>query len=414
MAIFIKDLLLHYAIVLFLPFIYHFVSIQRIRVSPKLVFYTSILLVLFVTIVFPITFTPLYSFDLKFIPFFISFFYGGPIFSFIIVLLIPCLDYFIGEEVFIVNFINYAIIYLVFYLLRYTYKNGSIVRKIMFALFIQLLITFSRIVMLIKDNNTNEYSHFLLFSLFSFLALALVIYIIEMTNFHSRTLKELEKAEKLHTISQLSASVAHEIRNPMTTINGFMQLIRGETNLTKDQNLFIDISIKELERTQSIISNFLSLSKPSPSDKAIQVVSLTELINETVEFMNPFALIRGIKLNSSVQEGVKVKAHDEDLRQVLINIIKNGIESIKENGQVVVILLENEKEIVIEIIDNGIGMNKKQMKKLGQPYYTTKNAGTGLGLMISYNMIKLIDGKIDVQSEVGKGTTFIIKLPKIE
>jgi two-component system sporulation sensor kinase B len=390
---------------------YNFAYLQRIKFSERKLFISTIVLSLVITMLFPINFHHNIAFDLKFIPFFIGFFYGGQVISLALFGLIILVELFVTAKPIWMTLVNYTIIYLIFLFINNRFKKGSVVKKISIGFLIYLLLTLTRFGSLIKHNSLDVFPYLLVFSLVSFIALALVIYIIEMTNFHLRTLKELQKAEKLHAISQLAASVAHEIRNPMTTIKGFMQLIRNDQNLTQDQNMFISISMKELERTQTIINTFLSMSKPAMEEK--QKINLSLLVNEVVEFMQPYAHISNVNMMTNISDGLHVYGYSAELKQVFINMIKNGIEAINDNGNLYVNAELHKNEVIIEIQDEGIGINKKQLKKLGLPYYSTKEQGTGLGLMISYEIIKQLNGKIEVDSIEGEGTVFKIFLPSV-
>ncbi|MGM0877221.1 MAG: ATP-binding protein [Bacillota bacterium] len=411
MTTFIKELLLHFSVILFLAFVYNFAYLQRIKLSGRKLFISTIIFSLVVTMLFPVNFNPNITFDLKFIPFFISFFYGGPMISLGLFGLIMLVELFVATKPIWITLCNYTIIYLIFIFARKKYMKSSVVKKISFGFFIYMLLTITRFIALIQYNSLNVYPYLLVFSLVSFIALALVIYIIEMTNFQLKTLKELQRAEKLHAISQLAASVAHEIRNPMTTIKGFMQLMSNDQNLTQSQNMFISISMKELDRTQTIINNFLMMSKPAKEEK--QEINLSFLLNEVVEFMQPYAHISNVNMMTTIRDGLYINGYSAELKQVFINMIKNGVEAIKDSGNMYVIAQKHQNDIIIEIKDEGVGINKKQLKRLGQPYFSTKEKGTGLGLMISYEIIKQLNGKIEVDSIEGEGTVFKIMLPKI-
>ncbi|WP_083270727.1 sensor histidine kinase [Bacillus marinisedimentorum] len=407
---FVKDLLLHFAIIVFLGFMYNFLFSQRREIGQRHIMLLVVLAVLVVTIVFPVEFDSGLAFDLKLIPFIITFFYIGPGASLFIIAFMAVVQAGIDLSGINMIIVNYSVMFAILYFLRKSYLYGGMQMKLGISFFVYLLITATRVSVLVRQGYTNEINYLFVFSLVSFLALAAVIYIIEMTILQNRMLDELQKAEKLTAVSQLAASVAHEIRNPMTTIKGFMQILKNEDNLTDSQNMFVRVSLQELERTQTIINNFLSLARPNT--KHFQEVDLTKLLMEVVEFMKPYSHMSNIEMYTKIDEHLLVEGDPHEFRQLFINIVKNGIEAMADGGNFFVYATDAGEVIRIDIKDEGVGMSKKQVQRLGQPYYSTKDKGTGLGMLICFDIIKRISGEIIVDSKEGVGTTFTIEIPK--
>jgi two-component system sporulation sensor kinase B len=405
---FIEDLLLHFSIILVLGFMYNFLFTQRRNIYRNAVFLCSISISLILTMIFPVKIAHELMFDLKFIPFFICFFYIRPSISLVMILMMVMLYGIMGLNIFII-LINYGIIFIILSLFKKSYLSGSLRSKLLIGFVVYFLITLTRLGALMNSNNIEQLPYALMFTFVSYIALATSIYIIEMTNFQNKTLYELQKAERYNAISQLAASVAHEIRNPMTTIKGFMQVLLSDNNLTKNQNSFISVSLTELERTQIIINNFLSLAKPNT--KHNETIDVSHTLTEIIEFMQPYSHISNIEIESVIQEGLMIKGDKSEFKQLMINLIKNGIEAMPLGGEFSVNALEKNGFILIKIKDHGIGMNKKQIRRLGQPYYSTKDKGTGLGLMISYEIVRRMKGVIEVESQEDVGTTFKILFP---
>ncbi len=409
MVAFVKDLILHFSIILSLGFMYNFLWMQK-RYTYKLhIFKLSILAALLLTMALPVRFHGGMEFDLKLIPIFIAFFYLGRTDSFLLVAVLLLLQGFLEIEKLGVTSINYIVIIILFFAIEKMYKDTSVKKKIALGLFVYALITSTRLAALINSGNAEDYLYLLVFSLVSFFALSVTIYIIEMTNFQLKMMHELHKAEKFSAISQLAASVAHEIRNPMTTIRGFMQVLQGERNLSDDQNLFISISLQELDRTQTIIDNFLSLAKPNTG--GMTKINLSRLLREIIDFMRSYSHLANTELVEGIDKNLWVKGDAHEIRQVFINILKNGIEAMPGGGSIYIIAKIDKGYVKVQFRDEGVGMKKSQLERLGHPYYSTKEKGTGLGLMISYDIIQRMRGKIVVDSEEGKGTTFTILLP---
>jgi two-component system, sporulation sensor kinase B len=409
MVVFLKDLILHFSIILSLGFMYNFLSMQKLTVYKNQLFKVSILAALLLTMIFPVKFDGGMEFDLKLIPIFIAYFYLSRVDCFLLVTVMLLINGLVDFQNLTVTVINYSVILILFFAIEKMYHDSSVKKKIALGLFIYSLITSTRLAALINSGNEQEYLSLLVFSLVSFIALSVTIYIIEMTNFQIKMMHELHKAEKFSAISQLAASVAHEIRNPMTTIRGFMQVLQGERNLSSDQNLFISISLQELDRTQTIIDNFLSLAKPNTGGTS--KLNLSSLLREIIDFMRSYSHLANTELVEGIEKDLWIKGDAHEIRQVFINIIKNGIEAMPVGGSIYIIAKVDQGNVRVQFRDEGMGMNKAQLDRLGNPYYSTKEKGTGLGLMISYDIIHRMRGRILVESEEGKGTTFTILLP---
>lgn len=219
----------------------------------------------------------------------------------------------------------------------------------------------------------------------------------------------LRKTEKLSLVGQLAAGVAHEIRNPMTSIKGFMQLVKA----TKEfKEFYIDIILTELERTETIIYEFLSLAKPNETG-LMEKTSIKGILEKVIQLLDSQALMQGITIHTSFPKDFVIQCNGNQMKQVFINIIQNAIEASHINGNISISLLDKDNHnIVIRIQDEGCGIPADRLHKLGEPFYSTKEKGTGLGLLVTYKIIEGHKGKLNFASEEGKGTTVDVLLPK--
>jgi two-component system, sporulation sensor kinase E len=220
--------------------------------------------------------------------------------------------------------------------------------------------------------------------------------------------EQLRKSDTLNVVGELAAGIAHEIRNPMTAMKGFIQLL--EHNLNGQYAMYFDVIKTELERIESIITEFLILAKPQAVQ--FQKVDIGDVIRHTVDLLTPQALMTNVQLLVEMDQNLPaVYAESNQLKQVFINIIKNAIEVMPKGGNIEIQSKVEKDYICIMISDEGTGIPEEKIKKLGEPFYTTKERGTGLGLMVSFKIIKEHNGKVEVKSKVGEGTTFYIYLP---
>ncbi|KAB2338180.1 two-component sensor histidine kinase [Cytobacillus depressus] len=222
--------------------------------------------------------------------------------------------------------------------------------------------------------------------------------------------RELQKAEKMNAIGQLAASVAHEIRNPMTVVKGFLQIFLAKEQMSEEERTYIKLMIEEMNRAETIINDYLSLAKPDMEQ--VEEVDAAEAATKVLDLMNSYAMMsKNINVMPTLTEGVFIKGNLSELKQVLINILKNGIEAMKEGGTLTVAVYRDEKYGIFEISDTGIGMSSEELERLGTAFYSLKEKGTGIGMMVCYQIIERMKGKIEVQSQNGQGTTFKIYVP---
>ncbi|MEH6849078.1 ATP-binding protein, partial [Bacillus pseudomycoides] len=237
----------------------------------------------------------------------------------------------------------------------------------------------------------------------------LSIYLIEGMIEKFKMKEKIQRAEKFYTASELAASIAHEVHNPLTTVYGFTQLFR-ENELSKtSQDEYLKIMLMELEKVQLVINDYLSLTKPQNTVK--KPLNINCVFREVTNMISPLALSYNVEIHKDIPECLNINANPEKLKQCITNILQNGIEAMKDGGVLQIHAQKIKGNLVIDIIDSGVGMSQTEIKRIATPFYSTKEKGTGLGTMIAYSIIRELNGDIEIESTKGKGTRFSIIIP---
>ncbi|MFB5252314.1 ATP-binding protein [Bacillus mycoides] len=227
--------------------------------------------------------------------------------------------------------------------------------------------------------------------------------VVEMMN-------SMKETENLAVIGTMSTTIAHEIRNPLTALKGFTQ-IQKERNL--EDTMSYEIMLQEIERINEFVSELMLLGKPKPTN--YEWCNIGEILLYVVQLMESYATQYKVKFNLQVDGNLPViSGDDKQLKQVLLNIIKNGIESMPGGGNIQILAYEKSGEnLCISVEDQGLGIENEKIEKIGKAFYTTKENGTGLGLMITYKIIEEHQGSIAIESSMGIGTKVEIYLPTV-
>lgn len=221
---------------------------------------------------------------------------------------------------------------------------------------------------------------------------------------------ELQRSEKMEIISELAASVAHEVRNPLQVTRGFLQLLAAKQN-TADK-VYLSMALEELDRASNIITDFLTFAKPE-----VGKVTTLNVLNEFIHIegiLVPMANLQGGRITVQIPKELNIKGNSSKFKQAFINIIKNSIESLHGEGEIQAWAYEEDGEVCIHIKDNGEGMDEDVLARLGEPYFSNKTKGTGLGLMVTFKIIEVMQGKIEFKSEKGAGTEVIVRFPAVD
>ncbi|MFD1738045.1 ATP-binding protein [Bacillus salitolerans] len=365
---------------------------------------------------FPIQLEIGFIFDLRFVPFIIASLFGGYRIAIPLWIVLNVYRFYIGGDGIFPSFIYSSIVFILVSLSSKAFLQLESKKRIIAASFLSFL-AMASYLFYISSYFQPLTSHF--WSIVTNVitihvgGTVIVMILIQKIIHNLKTREKYNDTERLSVISELAASISHEIRNPLTVTSGFLQLLNKSTTLTEEEKKYVDFSMQELKRAENIVSDFLSLAKPQ-AQYMVQS-DLKEEFDYVHNIMLPYANIHDVKMQYEFSNSLQLRYDKSQIQQSLINLFKNGIESMKEKGgNLTVTVSEHKSEIQIIIQDTGVGMSKDEVQRVGKPYYSTKEEGTGLGMLVVFSTVYKLKGKIDIMSEKGKGTTFRISLPASE
>lgn len=228
----------------------------------------------------------------------------------------------------------------------------------------------------------------------------------DITNFRNMEI-EMTRLDRLNLIGELAASIGHEIRNPMTIVRGYLQIMRDNEDYIQEIEYF-DLMIEELDRANSIITDFLSLSKHKIVD--MQPANLNAIINKTLPLIQARAISKDHYIKLELGEIPDLLLDYKEIRQLILNLVNNGLESMSPPGNVTIRTFMKEDKVVLAVQDQGHGIDPELLSKLGTPFFTTKEQGTGLGLAVCYRITAQHNARINVETS-SNGTTFFVSFP---
>lgn len=224
---------------------------------------------------------------------------------------------------------------------------------------------------------------------------------------------QMRVQEKLAAVGQLAAGIAHEIRNPLASISGSLQMMLGDAHVRDEQEQrLMKIVLREIDRLNDLINEFMEYVRPTPM--LTERVDVNVLLMEIMELTKynpqlPKNVVQELKLDSASS----VMGNSQKLKQAFLNIIVNAFQAIDkvENPRVQILTKDEGNKVIVIIKDNGVGISQENIKRIFEPFHTTKPKGTGLGLAITYKIFEAHKAKVFVDSQIGQGTQFLIELP---
>lgn len=362
---------------------------------------------------FPITIFDGFIFDLRWIPVIVVGLYGGiPVSIFLTSLVLGYRLFLGGGGIYATIIISFFVLFFLIILTK-NFVASSRKKKVM----IGSCFSFATGILVLIVLKTGFHISLSPLLILVYLILTpsttiLVIYLSELIQETVYLNKKLIKAEKMEIVSHLASSISHEVRNPLAVVRGFLQMMEQMDLPESKRKEYLQISIGEIDRANDIIRNYLTFAKPSPEN--VEIIDIKQELEHAITIITPLANMNCVEVEMKIDH-YHIKGEPQLLQQCLLNMTKNCLEAMPTGGILYIETKEQNHELVIQITDTGQGMTEEQLSRLGEPYYTTKGReGTGLGMMTAIQIIKLMNGRLDVRSKINLGTSFYIYLPIID
>ncbi|MDQ0428928.1 two-component system sporulation sensor kinase B [Planomicrobium stackebrandtii] len=380
------------------------------RVTMTVLFSISIILCM----LFPYQFlTDQYIFDLRQVPMIVGALYGGPLVSAMLFLVSSVGRFFIGGDGMYIAILNQFAIAAGVPFLRPLYMRVKRLGKIVLVFSISiasLLFNMFAGAYFFGDPLGDILGIWVMLMINQGTIIVLTALLIEHMQRQEYMYNSLLKHEKMETVSHFAAAVSHELRNPLQSIKGFIQLMKEYEYSREKQVEFHSLILKEINAAEDLIDDYLVYAKPTYGQ--LESITVSAEIQHVMKIMAPYANVKDVEMQiTDMDEQAEILIDRQKFQQALVNIIRNGIEAMPDGGTLAVAVKTSPAKVWIEVTDEGIGMTKEEVKRLGEPYFSNKIKGTGLGMMVTYSIVSQMNGQIMVDSEKGKGTEFTLEFP---
>lgn len=382
------------------------------RITMTVLFSISIILCM----VFPYQFlTEDYIFDLRQVPMIVGALYGGPVVSAVLFIVSAVGRIAIGGDGMYIAILNQLLLAAGVPFLGPLYRKVNRWWKagLVFSISIaSLLFNLFAGYFFFGDPIHNLIGIWLMLMLNQGGIIILTALLIEHLQKQEYLFNSLMRHEKMETVSHFAAAVSHELRNPLQSVKGFVQLLQEYEYPRSKQLEFQQTILEEIKVAEDLIDDYLIYAKPVYGE--MKRIEVEPELSHVIKIMTPYANARNVEFFVQSTDGASsILGDSQKLHQALVNIIRNGIEAMPDGGKLQVELETSAHTVCVHIQDEGMGMTKEQLKRLGEPYFSNKSKGTGLGLMVTYSILNQMGGEITVESEVDKGTKFTLELPKL-
>lgn len=356
---------------------------------------------------YPVVISEEFILDFRRIPFILGALYGGHWVALGYLIVTLGFRYTIGGSGFVTTVIFFTALAVVVSILSPKFKKLDLKHKILVAIALDSFVGWASTGFSLSFYNTGiSTSIWMMFNVASVLGIVVAILVYEVFIKQFNLLQNVMEGQKLKVVSHLAASISHEVRNPLTVSRGFLQLIDSEL---KDQRTkgYMKLAIKEIDRATDIINDYLTFAKPYP--EKFDVIEIERELVSSLNVIQPLATMNNVTIQQHFNLPLTtIEYEKKKFQQCIMNMLKNSIEAMPDGGTLTVIATRSKNEVVITISDTGVGMTSEQLSRIGEPFFTTKEKGTGLGMMVSHSIITAMNGQLTFHSKPGKGTTVTI------
>ncbi|MED3564421.1 HAMP domain-containing sensor histidine kinase [Bacillus xiapuensis] len=400
---------LFYIIVSILIFFVIYDNVQRLKKYKQILLTAFMGWQIILCMKFPIYIDQYCVHDLRQIPLFIGTLYGGwPTGAALLIILLTSRFAIYGF-----NFLT-LMVYIVIFLVTAVFstkfnrfnKKKKLLTSALITFILEVITTYMAVAMSDVFKVTEAYIFY--FIIVPPLVVFLSVYLLELLMDTIRVRSNMVKLEKMEVVSQLAASISHEVRNPLTVVKGFIELLKDPELSQEKKEQYIEHVARELNNAEAIISDYLAFAKPAT--EKVETIIVEQEMKNIIEILRPWANMKSVNIKERLVHGT-VLGNANYFRQCFLNIMKNGIEAMPNGGELQIATILNKNDFIIKVSDTGVGMNKEQINRYGEPYYSSKEKGTGLGSMVAVKTIQTMRGKLEIESAPDEGTTITVFLP---
>ncbi|WP_159433148.1 ATP-binding protein [Bacillus massilinigeriensis] len=354
-----------------------------------------------------------YRYDLRFIPFLLGAIYAGKRVTIGLAGFLLTTRYLLGGDGFWVSLVLTTIAAVLIIYIRPLFLKRSTKTKVMIVTSSSFVYSLFGYLVPSLFYPFSSIKNYLIYAFVLTISTFFVSYLLEILRATHVLQLEAIKYEKMEIVSHLAASISHEVRNPLTTVIGFLQLIHEHKKTDEDCKAYAKYAIEEANRASEIINDYLTFAKPH-SEKRL-LMNIENEVNKCAEILRPLTIKENIHVEKNFFHKGKINGDPHKFHQVLLNIFKNGIEAMPNGGKLSIITTEEKGLIHIRITDTGHGMKEEHIARLGEPYFSLKEQkGTGLGMMVVYKIVDSMKGSVCVSSKLNIGTSITLTFPSIK
>lgn len=353
-----------------------------------------------------------FIYDLRFVPFLLGGLYGGKRITLGLGTFLLIVRFLLGGDGFWVSLFLILLATISIFVVTPSYSKKPLLKKL--TIVSVFAAGYALVAYLIPSIlfGFHDFKAFAIYMIVLVSSTFFVTYLTEVLKIYYILQLEALKYEKMEIVSHLAASISHEVRNPLTAVIGFLQLICENERTNDKSRIYAHHAITEAKRASEIINDYLTFAKPHPSEES--TMNIKNEIIKCQEILLPLFHKHNVELKTFFHHNGFINGDPHKFHQALINIAKNSIEAMPDGGLLTIHTLEGNNNVYINIIDTGYGMKPEHVARLGEPYFSLKGQkGTGLGMMVVFRIVESMNGTVSITSKVDEGTSVILSFPVV-